>query len=94
MRDKFYIAAIKDFTKAIEINGEEDTQILQNRGLAYKDYAIFKSYKIKKSVDKAACIAIFNSSISDFQKVLTIQPIRKDIIGQIDYVKAQIASLK
>lgn len=94
MRDKFYTAAIKDFTKAIEINGEEDTQILQNRGLAYKDYAIFKSYKIKKSVDKAACIVIFNSSISDFQKVLTIQPIRKDIIGQIEYVKAQIASLK
>src|SRR5215217_8464006 len=33
MRDNFYQAAIKDFTKAIEINGEEDTQLLQNRAL-------------------------------------------------------------
>jgi len=94
MRENFYLSAIKDFTKAIEINGEEDTQLLQNRGLAYKDYAIYKSYKIKKKVDKEACIAIFNSSIADFQKVLVVQPLRKDIISLIDYVKAQIASLK
>ena len=46
MRESFYTSAIKDFTKAIEINGDEDIQILQNRGIAYKDYAIFKSYKI------------------------------------------------
>jgi len=94
MRENFYLSSIKDFTKAIEINGEEDTQLLQNRGLAYKDYAIYKSYKIKKKVDKEACIAIFNSSIADFQKVLVVQPLRKDIISLIDYVKAQITSLK
>lgn len=94
MRDNFYTSAIKDFTKAIEINGEEDIQILQNRGVAYKDYGIFKSYKIKKNVDKNACIAVFNSSISDFQKILTIQPLRKDIMSLIDYVKAQITSLR
>ncbi|MES2419236.1 MAG: tetratricopeptide repeat protein [Bacteroidota bacterium] len=94
MRDSFYTSAIKDFSKAIEINGEEDIQILQNRGLAYKDYAIFRSYKVKKSVEKKACVAIFNNSIADFQKVLIVQPLRKDIIGLIDYVKAQIASLK
>ncbi|MGY0040590.1 tetratricopeptide repeat protein [Pedobacter sp. NJ-S-72] len=94
MRDTFYLSAIKDFTKAIEINGEEDTQLLQNRGLAYKDYAIYKSYKIKKRVDKDACIVLFNNSVADFQKVLTVQPLRKDIISLIDYVKAQIVSLK
>lgn len=94
MRENFYTSAIKDFSKAIEINGEEDIQILQNRGIAYKDYAIFKSYKIKKSAEKTACIAIFNSSIADFQKVLTVQPLRKDIIDLTDYVKAQITSLK
>lgn len=94
MRDSFYLSAIKDFTKAIEINGEEDTQLLQNRGLAYKDYAIYKSYKIKKRTDKDACIAVFNNSIADFQKVLVVQPLRKDIISLIDYVKAQISSLK
>ena len=94
MRESFYTSAIKDFTKAIEISGEEDTQILQNRGLAYKDYAIFRSYKIKKAPEKVACIAIFNNSIADFQKVLTVQPLRKDIVNWIDYVKSQIATLK
>ncbi len=94
MRENFYTSAIKDFSKAIEINGEEDIQILQNRGIAYKDYAIFKSYKIKKATEKTACIAVFNSSIADFQKVLTVQPLRRDIIDLMDYVKAQVASIK
>ena len=94
MRENFYLAGIKDFSKAIEINGEEDIQILQNRGLAYKDYGIYKSYKIKKNPEKLACVALFNNSIADFQKVLTIQPLRKDIISWVDYAKAQIASLK
>ncbi|TKB99817.1 tetratricopeptide repeat protein [Pedobacter cryotolerans] len=94
MRESFYTSAIKDFTKAIEISGEEDAQILQNRGIAYKDYGIFKSYKVKKAAEKTACISVFNSSIADFQKILTMQPLRKDIVGLIDYVKAQIVSLK
>lgn len=94
MRESFYLSAIKDFTKAVEINGEEDIQILQNRGIAYKDYAIFKSYKIKKTTEKASCVTMFNNSISDFQKVLTVQPGRKDILNLVDYVKAQITSLR
>lgn len=94
MRENFYVSGIKDFTKAIEINGEEDVQILQNRGLAYKDYAIFKSYKVRRNPEKVACIALFNNSISDFQRVLIVQPLRKDIIGWVDYVKAQVISLK
>ena len=94
MRENFYTAAIKDFTKASELSGEEDTQMLQNRGLAYKDYAIFRSFKAKKAVEKQACVALFNNSISDFQKVLTLQPLRKDIIDWITYDKAQITSLK
>jgi len=94
MRENFYLSAIKDFTKAIELNGEEDTQLLQNRALAYKDYAIYRSYKVKKSAEKKEVIALFNSSIADFQKVLVIQPLRKDIINLVDYVKAQITSLK
>jgi tetratricopeptide (TPR) repeat protein len=94
MRETFYLSAIKDFTKAIEINGEEDTQILQNRGIAYKDYGIFKSFKVKKKPEKQACIAILNNSVADFQKILTMQPLRKDIIELVTYVKAQITSLK
>jgi len=94
MRETFYQSAIKDFSKAIELNGEEDAQLLQNRGITYKDYAIFKSYKIKKKTEKVACIAIFNNAIADFQKILIIQPQRKDIISLVTYVKAQVTSLK
>ena len=94
MRESFYLSAIKDFSKALEIAGDEDTQVFQNRGIAYKDYAIFKSFKIKKSTEKVACVTIFNSAIADFQKVLTLQPSRRDISSLIDYVKAQITSLK
>jgi Flp pilus assembly protein TadD len=94
MRDNFYVSAIKDFTKAIEISGEENAQLLQNRGIAYKDYAIFKSYKVKKAAEKTACIALFNNATSDFQKILIIQPQRKDILSLVDYVKAQVVSLK
>lgn len=94
MRESFYTSSIKDFTKALSLNGDEDVQILQNRGIAYKDYAIFKSFKIKKSPEKTACIALFNNATADFQKVLTVSPLRKDIIGLVDYVKAQVTSLK
>jgi tetratricopeptide (TPR) repeat protein len=94
MRDNFYLSAIQDFTKAIQLVGEEDAQLLQNRGIAYKDYAIFKSYKIKKKAEKTACITLFNSALSDFQKILVVQPQRRDIITLMDYVKAQVTSLK
>lgn len=93
-RDQNYSLSIEDFTRAMQLNGEDDIQILQNRGIAYKDYAIYKSYKIKKRVDKNACIAMFNSAIGDFQKILNLQPLRKDVASLIDYVKAQITSLK
>ncbi|TDG34953.1 tetratricopeptide repeat protein [Pedobacter changchengzhani] len=94
MREIFYASSIKDFTKAIEIGGDENVQMLQNRAIAYKDYGIFKSYKIKKSADKVICISILNNSVADFQKILTLQPLRKDIIDLIAYVKAQVVSLK
>ncbi|WP_113653852.1 tetratricopeptide repeat protein [Pedobacter namyangjuensis] len=94
MRESFYLSAIKDFTKALSFSGEEEVQILQNRGIAYKDYAIFKSYKIKKGPEKTACVALFNNATADFQKVLTVYPLKKDIIALVDYVKAQVTSLK
>lgn len=93
MRENFYVAAIADFTKAIELS-ESDIQMYQNRGLAYKDYAIFRSFKSRKKSEKLASIALFNNSIGDFQKLLTMQPLRKDIIDWITYDKEQIKSLK
>lgn len=94
MRENFYLASIKDFTKAIELNKEEEIQYYQNRGIAYKDYGIYKSYKAKKNTEKAAVITLFNNSIADFQRILVDQPLRRDIISWSEFVKAQIASLK
>ncbi|MEE1883841.1 tetratricopeptide repeat protein [Pedobacter flavus] len=94
LREEFYLAAIKDFTKAIELNSDNEIQYYQNRGIAYKDYGVFKSYSIKKPTDKVAVVNIFNNSIKDFQKILVAQPLRKDIIDLEKYVKAQITSLK
>lgn len=93
MREEFYLSSIKDFSKAIEVNAENDVQYHQNRGIAYKDYAIFKSFKAKKSADKQAVVGLFNNSQKDFQKILVSQPLRKDIIDLEKYVKEQIKSL-
>ena len=71
MRENFYLSAIKDFSKAIELNGEEDAQLLQNRGIVYKDYAIFKSYKIKKKADKAAVLHFLIMPMLIFRKFLS-----------------------
>ncbi len=93
LRESFYLAAIEDFSKAITMS-ESDIQMYQNRGLAYKDYGIFKSFSAKKKAEKTVCIALLNNSIADFQKLLTMQPMRKDIIDWIAYDKEQIKSLK
>lgn len=93
MREEFYLSSIKDFTRAIELNPENEVQYHQNRGIAYKDLAIFKSFKVKKSSEKAVVVTLFNNSQKDFQKILVSQPLRKDIIDLEKYVKDQIKSL-
>lgn len=92
-REALYLSSIADFSKAVELS-ESDIQMYQNRGLAYKDYAIFKSFKSKKKTEKAVCVALLNNSIADFQKLLTLQPLRKDIIDWIAYNREQIKSLR
>src|ERR1700743_300063 len=42
-KEKFLLGAIFDFTKAIEINPDpSDIKFYQNRGIAYRDYGMFK----------------------------------------------------
>ena len=94
LRDDFYYNAIQDFSMALELLGRQDSQMLEKRGISYKDYGIYKSYKIKKKSDKKVCIALLNNSINDFRKILTKQPLRKDIILLIEDVKKHIKRLK
>jgi tetratricopeptide (TPR) repeat protein len=92
-REKLLLAAIKDFSKAIQINSE-DLKLYQNRALAYRDYGVFKGQKIPKIYDKAKAADAFRSCISDFQKVLDNNPGRKDIITQLEYAKDYLQNIK
>ena len=49
---------------------------------------------IKNAAPEYPIVLLFNNANADFQKILTIQPLRKDIINLLDYVKSQIVSLK
>jgi len=92
-REKLLLAAIRDFTKAIELN-EDDVKLYQNRAIAYRDYGVLKAQKIPKFYDKAKATTAFKSCISDFQKVLDYSPGRKDITAQLDDARIYLDNIK
>ena len=73
---------------------EKLIQKVEDAGISVVDENGDPSEHSLKKDEKAACVALFNNSIADFQKVLTLQPLRKDIIDWVTYDKAQIATLK
>ena len=91
-REKLYQAAIKDFSKAIEANGD-DPKFYQNRALVYKDYGILKGQKTPKFYDKTKSAEYLKAAISDFQTVLTLSPGRKDISTQIQETKDYLQNI-
>jgi tetratricopeptide (TPR) repeat protein len=92
-REKLLLSAIKDFTKAIELS-PEDVKLYQNRAVAYRDYGVLKGQKIPNLYDKNKATGSFRSCISDFEKVLSITPDRRDIITQLADAKAYLQNLK
>lgn len=92
-REVYLQAAIKDYTKAIQLNSD-DVKLYQNRALAYRDYGTLRGQKTSNFYDKAVASSALKSSISDFQKVLQLTPGRKDIIALLDNTKDQMAGLK
>jgi len=91
-KEKLLQAAIRDFTKAIELNNE-DLKLYQNRAIAYRDYGILKSQKIPKFYNKGIAADAFESSINDFRHVLDANPSRKDIATEIKKAKVYMANL-
>ena len=91
-REKLLLASIKDFTKAIDLNSE-DVKLYQNRAVAYRDYGVLKGQKIPKFYDKAKAVNAFKSCISDFEKVLSFTPGRKDISTQLADAKSYMQNL-
>lgn len=91
--ETFLLSAIKDFSTAIDLT-PTDMKLFQNRGLAYQEYGIFKSQKVADVFNKTAAVNAFNSSISDFQKVLDENAGRRDIASQIEKSKQLLIDIK
>jgi len=92
-REKLLLSSIKDFSRAIELNAE-DVKLYQNRAVAYRDYGVLKGQKIPNFYDKNKATSSFKSCISDFEKVLSITPDRRDIITQLADAKSYMQNLK
>jgi tetratricopeptide (TPR) repeat protein len=92
-KEKYLIGAIYDYTKAIETSPTDSkiASFYQNRGIAYRDYGIFKLQTNLKSYDKARGINALKASIDDLQKVLANEPARMDISSLVDLSKESLA---
>ena len=86
-REKMLNQAIANYTKAIELNGE-DVKYYQNRGIAYRDLGILRGTAGTANYDKDIAVDAYNKSVSDFEQVLTMTPGKKDI--QTEIKKAQV----
>ncbi|MFC5283955.1 tetratricopeptide repeat protein [Pedobacter alpinus] len=92
-RGKLIHGAIKDFTTALDFT-PSDYKLYQNRGLAYQEYAIYRSQRVADIYNKVAAINAANASIADFQKVLEEGGFRRDINAQIEKSKQLLADIK
>jgi tetratricopeptide (TPR) repeat protein len=90
-KEKYLLGAIMDLTKAITIN-PLDIKFYQNRGIFYRDYAVFRLQKNNKLFyDKARGISSLKASVADLEKVLSDNPERKDISAQLEMSRQQLA---
>lgn len=91
-REKLLLSSIKDFSKAIDLS-PEDVKLYQNRAVAYRDYGVLKGQKIPNFYDKTRAVNAFKSCISDFEKVLSLTPGRKDITTQLADARGYMKNL-
>jgi tetratricopeptide (TPR) repeat protein len=87
-KEKYLIGAIFDLTKAISIE-PNDTKF-QTRGIAYREYGIFKLQATGRFYDKNRGINSLKASIADLEKVLANNPERTDISSLIDLSKLKL----
>jgi tetratricopeptide (TPR) repeat protein len=87
-KEKYLIGAIFDLTKAISIE-PNDTKF-QTRGIAYREYGIFKLQATGRFYDKNRGINSLKASIADLERVLANNPERTDISSLIDLSKLKL----
>ena len=92
-REKYLIGAIVDLTKSITISpNTKINSYYQNRGLAYREYGMFKLQANLNTFNKATGIKALKASIADLEKVLAADNTRNDIATQLDLTKEKLAS--
>ncbi len=91
-KEKYLLGALLDFTKAITID-PADEKFYQNRGIAYREYGVFKLQANPKTYDKTRGINSLKASIADLEKVLNDNPSRVDIYTQIQMSKDKLAGI-
>jgi tetratricopeptide (TPR) repeat protein len=90
-KELYLLGAIVDLTKAISINNDiRDNKYYQNRGIAYRDYGVFKLQATSRFYDKARGINSLKASVADLEKVLADNPSRMDISALIDQSKEKL----
>ncbi len=90
-KEKYLLGAIFDLTKAISIDpNDSSNKFFQTRGIAYREYGIFKLTATGRYFDKYRGINSLKASIADFEKVLTDNPNRLDIEALIDVSKQKL----
>jgi tetratricopeptide (TPR) repeat protein len=94
-KEKYLLGSIVDLTKAISINPAEAkiTSFYQNRGVAYKEYALFRLQQNTRFYDKTRASQALRAAIADFQKVLDSDKGREDIASLIDISKEKLATV-
>lgn len=92
-REKLLMAAIRDFTKGIEMDAE-DVKQYQNRAVAYREYGVLKGQKIPKFYDKAKAVSSLKSSITDFEKVLVLSPANVGVKNQLNEVRTYLKNFQ
>ena len=92
-KEKYFLGSILDFTKAVSLN-PTDIRNYQNRGIAYKEYGMFKLIKNTGFYDRNRAANAFKASVADLQKVLDTDPSRRDITSLLDLSKEQLDHMK
>ncbi|MET3980860.1 tetratricopeptide (TPR) repeat protein [Mucilaginibacter sp. UYP25] len=90
-REKHLLGAIFDLTKAIAIDPNDHGKCFQTRGIAYREYGVFK-LQPGATFDKLRGINSLRASVSDLEKVLADNPGRSDISTLIELSKEKLSS--
>jgi len=88
-REKMLLGAISDLGKAIII--KSDDVYYQSRGIAYRDYAVYKMQLT--GYDRSQVANALKAAIADFERVLSNNGSRADIASLLDVSKEKLATV-